>query len=159
VCSAPDRNMHYVWLLPIGFLLGAFGTLIGAGGGFLLVPILLLLYPGEKAETITSISLAVVFFNALSGSIAYGRRKRIDYRAGFLLSAAAIPGAMLGAAVTSLIPRRTFDIIFGILLLVGGTFLLFGRQPEHSNGHPGEKSEGEPVRPVLVYNTTLGVLI
>ena len=53
--------------------MGAFGTLIGAGGGFLLVPILLLLYPNDSVETITTISLAVVFLNALSGSIAYAR--------------------------------------------------------------------------------------
>ena len=36
--------------------------MIGAGGGFLLVPILLLLYPKENTELITSTSLAVVFF-------------------------------------------------------------------------------------------------
>lgn len=32
--------MAYYWLLPIGFLVGTFGTLIGAGGGFILVPVL-----------------------------------------------------------------------------------------------------------------------
>ena len=69
--------LEYLWLIPLGFVVGAYGTLIGAGGGFLLVPVLLLLYPRETPETITSISLAVVFFNALSGSIAYARMKRI----------------------------------------------------------------------------------
>ena len=52
----------YLWLLPLGFVIGAYGTLIGAGGGFVLVPLLLLLYPKESPEIITSISLAVVFF-------------------------------------------------------------------------------------------------
>ena len=59
--------LTYLWLLPLGLGIGAFGTLIGAGGGFILVPILLILYPNEDTELITSISLAVVFFNALSG--------------------------------------------------------------------------------------------
>jgi uncharacterized membrane protein YfcA len=67
---------EYLWLFPLGLLIGTFGTLIGAGGGFILVPILLLVYPNEKAELITSISLAVVFFNAMSGSAAYARRSR-----------------------------------------------------------------------------------
>jgi uncharacterized protein len=33
---------HYLWLMPIGFVIGVVGTLIGAGGGFILTPILLL---------------------------------------------------------------------------------------------------------------------
>jgi hypothetical protein len=50
--------------------------------GFLLVLILLFLYPQETPATITSITLTVAFFNALSGSIAYHRLRRIDYRSG-----------------------------------------------------------------------------
>jgi uncharacterized membrane protein YfcA len=42
-------------LVPLGFALGAYGTLIGAGGGFVLALILLLLYPHERPETITGI--------------------------------------------------------------------------------------------------------
>ena len=39
---------HYVWLSALGFAVGTYGTLIGAGGGFVLVPALLLLYPDES---------------------------------------------------------------------------------------------------------------
>ncbi|HJO92491.1 MAG TPA: hypothetical protein QF753_03755 [Victivallales bacterium] len=53
-----------LWMLPLGVVVGLFGTLIGAGGGFILVPILLLVYPHKSPNTITSISLAVVFFNS-----------------------------------------------------------------------------------------------
>jgi len=55
-----------LWLIPVGFVIGAYGTLIGARGGFVLVPMLILLYAQEAPGVITSISLAVVFFNALS---------------------------------------------------------------------------------------------
>jgi uncharacterized membrane protein YfcA len=63
--------LQYIWLIPLGLLIGMLGTLIGAGGGFVLLPVLLLLYPDADPDTVTSISLAVVFFNALSGSWAY----------------------------------------------------------------------------------------
>ena len=86
----------YLWLLPVGVFIGAFGTLIGAGGGFVLTPILLLVYPHDNPEIITSISLAVVFFNAFSGSAAYARMQRIDYRSGVLFALATIPGAAVG---------------------------------------------------------------
>jgi hypothetical protein len=55
-------------LVLIGFAVGAFGTLIGPGGGFILNPLLLLLYPPDSPQTLTAISLATVFFNAASGS-------------------------------------------------------------------------------------------
>lgn len=112
------------WLLPLGFIVGAFGTLIGAGGGFILVPVLLLLYPDKSPETITCISLAVVFFNSLSGSVAYARMKRIDYKSGLLFAISTVPGSILGALTTSSIPRDVFNGIFGVLLIVASVFLL-----------------------------------
>ncbi len=69
--------MEIAWLFPLGLGVGAFGTLVGAGGGFVLVPVLLFLYPDMKASTVTSISLLVVTANAASGSIAYGLQRRI----------------------------------------------------------------------------------
>lgn len=123
------------WLIGLGLVVGALGTLIGAGGGFVLMPVLLLLFPQERPATITSVSLAVVFFNALSGSWAYARMKRIDLRSGLLFAAAAIPGAIVGALTTSLIPRRQFDAVFGVLLLGAAGFLLIqkdGAQAPHA---------------------------
>jgi len=116
---------HYFWLVILGFVVGTYGTLIGAGGGFVLVPVLLLIYPDESPEIITSISLAVVFFNASSGSSAYARMKRIDYKSGMIFAAATIPGAVLGALSTSLVPRRLFDLILGALMIAAAVFLLF----------------------------------
>lgn len=115
----------YFELVLLGLAVGAIGTLIGAGGGFVLVPVLLLLYPNESPQTITSISLAVVFFNALSGSWAYGRMGRIDYPSGFWLSAATVPGAILGAFATDAIPRRLFDVTFGVLLLAVSAYIVW----------------------------------
>lgn len=115
---------QFVWLIPLGFVVGACGTLIGVGGGFVLVPVLLLLYPNESPEIITSISLAVVFFNTLSGSGAYARMRRIDYKSALLFSAATIPGAILGALTTSFIPRRLFNGVFGFFMIAASIFLL-----------------------------------
>jgi uncharacterized protein len=116
---------EYIWLMLLGLVVGTYGTLIGAGGGFVLVPALLLLYPNDNPEIITSISLAVVFFNAASGSIAYTRMKRIDFKSAFIFAGATIPGAILGALSTSQIPRKVFDIMLGGLMLAASAFLLF----------------------------------
>ena len=117
----------FFWLTALGVALGALGTLIGAGGGFILVPVLLLLYPQAAPETITSISLAVVFFNALSGSQAYARLGRIDYKSGLLLAAATVPGAVIGALTTDYIPRRMFNAVFGVLMMALAVYLFAHR--------------------------------
>ena len=122
--------LHYLWLLPVGFLVGAFGTLIGAGGGFILAPLLLLLYPAEPPDIVTSISLAVACANATAGSYSYARKKRVDFRSGLLFSVATVPGAILGAFATHVLPRALFDGIFGGFLLLAAVFLLAYPKPK-----------------------------
>src|SRR5437867_4469158 len=115
--------IEFIRLAPLGFLIGAYGTLIGAGGGALLVPALLILMPEESPATVTSISLAVVFFNAYSGTVAYARMRRIDYLAGVLFAVASLPGAVLGSMLVREVPRALFDPAFGVLLLMIGIYL------------------------------------
>ena len=143
----------YWWLLPVGFLVGVFGTLIGAGGGFILAPLLLLFYPGESPGIITCISLAVVFFNAASGSVAYARMKRIDYRTGLLFSLATVPGAILGAVTTTYIPRREFDLLFGVLMVLGALFLAL--RPRPGNGVPSKATQHGTTRTLTEADGTI----
>ena len=112
-------------LIPLGFIIALYGTFIGAGGGFVLMPVLLLVYPQESPDALTAISLAVVFCNATSGSVAYARLKRIDYVSGLILMSATVPGAVIGALTTGLIPRRTFDVVLGVLMTLVAALLLW----------------------------------
>jgi uncharacterized membrane protein YfcA len=120
---APISPSEYFWLIGLGLVVGAYGTLIGAGGGFVLMPILLMLHPEASPNELTAISLAVVFFNALSGSESYAFMKRIDYKSGLIFAAATIPGAIIGALNTSAVPRHLFNGIFALLLIVAAAFL------------------------------------
>ena len=126
-----DGNLRLLWLVPLGFLAGGYGTLIGAGGGFILAPVLLVIYPEAGPETITSISLAVVFFNALSGTLAYARSGKIQFKWGIIFAGATIPGAVAGALATTAISRGRFNLIFGLLLIAVAILLAInpGRPP------------------------------
>ena len=114
-----------VWpgLFLLGAGVGIYGTLIGVGGGFLLVPILLYLYPDLPPESITALSLGVVFFNALSGTQAYARQKRIDFEAGRIFAITTIPSAIIGALATSLLAADAFEVAFAILLITAAVWL------------------------------------
>ncbi|QEC68341.1 sulfite exporter TauE/SafE family protein [Panacibacter ginsenosidivorans] len=115
-------------LLSIGLFIGTFGTLIGAGGGFILVPFLLLTDRSLTPEIVTAISIAIVAANALSGSIAYARSGRIDYRAGLLFALFTLPGSILGVLLTAYIPKNAFRIFFGLLLLLLSAVLLIKKK-------------------------------
>ena len=121
-----------VVLVVLGCGVGVFGTLVGAGGGFILTPVLLVVYPHDSPQTITAISIAVVFFNAGSGSIAYARQRRIDYRSGIVFAAATMPGAVVGALAVDHVPRRAFDLLMAVLLLATAGWLFAGSKHEFS---------------------------
>lgn len=123
-----------IGLCLLGFGVGAFGTLVGAGGGFILTPVLLLVYPHDTPAVITAISLIVVFFNAGSGTFAYTRQRRVDFRSGTVFAACTLPGAVVGVIVADKVSRPTFDVIMGVVLAALAVWLLQGREEPAGHG-------------------------
>lgn len=119
-------GLELAGLAALGFAVGTFGTIIGLGGGFILVPTLLLLYPSYDPERVTAISLAVVCANTISGSIAYARQGRVDYMTGGLFALASTPGVVAGVLLVPAVPERAFTILLGVLLLGLGGLVLGG---------------------------------
>jgi len=115
---------QYIWLLPLGVLVGLFDTRIRAGGGVILTPLLLMVYPAEPPEVIARIALAVLCINAIPGSVRHARRHQIDYRAGVLGALAIMPCAVIGALLSTSMTRRTLALLFGLLLLLTAVCLL-----------------------------------
>lgn len=105
-----------------GLIVGIYGTLVGAGGGFIIVPILLLVYHASP-QSASGTSLLVVFFNALSGSLAYMRQRKVDYQTGWRFALATVPGAIAGVYLQSFFTGPVFSALFGALLLIIAVFL------------------------------------
>ncbi len=116
--------VELVGLFVLGLLVGTYGTLVGAGGGPLIVPALLLIFHLPPQQAVGT-SLTVVFLNALSGTISYARQKRVDYRTGLRFAVATIPGSIIGAYVSTFFTGRLFGIVFGVLLLLLAGFIIF----------------------------------
>ncbi|MBI4311107.1 MAG: sulfite exporter TauE/SafE family protein [Chloroflexi bacterium] len=119
-------TLFYIIVLPIlGLALSSVGTLVGLGGGFVLVPVLLVLFPEAAPTTISSISLTVVFLNATSATLGNIRARRIDMRTAALLAIGAIPAAALGAVAATHVSRDRFEVFFGVMLIVGALYILW----------------------------------
>ncbi len=138
--------LSHVWLIVPGILLGAYATLIGAGGGFVIVPLLLLLNPEAHPKSIAAISLAVVLVNSLSGTIAYWRLRRIDIRAGKLFALFVIPGSVLGVLATDLFTRGAFDTVFGVVLVAAAVFLALSPGGERGSAPQTTSPPGLPLQ-------------
>ena len=165
-----ETLLVYAGLISLGFVVSAYGTLIGAGGGFVLMPLLLLLYPHEDPHHLTAISLTVVFLNTLSGTAAYARMKRIDYKAGLTFAVATIPGAILGAFMTTSVSRALFEGIFSTFLIALALFMILRPKSDKPAKHPNKgafahahKKHAEIAVDGMTfnysYNRTLGLIL
>jgi len=129
-------DYSFFLLILLGLGIGTVGTLIGAGGGFILVPILILAFPKLSPQSITAISMAIVAINATTGSMAYIRSRRVDFKAGLVFAISTIPGSILGVLTTKVIPREKFDMIFGVILFLISIYLIMkGGRKKVSHAH------------------------
>lgn len=119
--------MNEILLVFVGIFVGMFGTIIGVGGGFIVVPLLTIVYQFSPQYAVGT-SMVIVALNALSGTVAYIRQKRIDYNTGLLFASATLPGSFLGAYLLQMISRPVFDVSFGIFLMCIALYLGLRRQ-------------------------------
>ena len=112
-----------VILIGVGLGAGTLGSMFGVGGGIIMVPALTFL--GLPPVQATSTSLIAVASTSVSSTIEYSRQKRIDYRLGLEMAAFAIPGAVLGAILSDYLSAGSFNLYFGILLILTGIYVLY----------------------------------
>lgn len=116
-------------LVLAGFAIGAYASSIGAGGGFLLAPLLLWRYPAAAPAAVTTAALSVVVVSSGLAALLAARERAIDVPLAGTLAAAALPGAILGAAGTALLPRTAFAALFAGLLFATGLYLVWRPTP------------------------------
>lgn len=122
--------MDIVILFVIGIGVGAFGTLVGIGGGLIMIPLFVLVMTGRADappsffNTFHTVSQAVgtslfgVFLNTFSGTVAYIRQKKVYFDAALPFAVATLPGAFIGSYVDEYFTGNAFNILFGAMLMV-----------------------------------------
>jgi len=120
--------IEYLWLIPLGFVAGVLGSMIGLGGGIIVVPILT--FFGFSPTLAASNSLFAAFSNAVASTISYSRQKRIEYSLGLKLGLLSVPGTVLGAYISSDVTPEIFKILFGFVLIASAIYIILRKRIE-----------------------------
>ena len=106
-------------LFGVGVVAGALGALLGLGGGFILVPVLTLVF-GVNIRLAIGTSIVAVIATSSGAAVAYLRDHMTNMRVGMFLELATTTGAVSGAVLGSLLVPRVLYVIFGLALAQSG---------------------------------------
>jgi uncharacterized protein len=103
-----------------GLAVGAATGLVGAGGGFLVVPALVLL-GGMEMHKAVGTSLMVITLKSFAAFAGHAAHVSIDVELTFVVTAAAIIGSVVGAALAKRVPAQLLRKVFaGFVLVMAG---------------------------------------
>ena len=98
-----------------GAAAGVFGSLLGLGGGVLIVPLLTLGF-GLDLRTAVGVSLVSVIMTSSAAAGVYLERHVANLRLGMTLELFTATGALVGGLVAFLVDERLLSLLFAILL-------------------------------------------
>lgn len=137
-------------LLLFGIIAGGYGIIVGAGGGFIFVPALIIILKMDPV-TAAAAGIVIVLINSFSGTIGYVRQQRIDYRTGIFIAIGALPGSLLGIWLLHIYSSHYFYVIFATVLVTLGIFLFFkNTRIKKNNSKVYEHSEQVGIQNTIV---------
>ena len=140
----------WLFILAGGAAAGVFGSLLGLGGGILIVPLLTLGFGLELREAV-GVSLVSVIMTSSAAAGVYLERRIADLRLGMRLELFTAIGALVGGSIAFLIEERWLSILFAGLLLYVAVSMLRARTTVTPAG-------GSEERPDEVRNVPFGVV-
>ncbi|MCU0446608.1 MAG: sulfite exporter TauE/SafE family protein [Microscillaceae bacterium] len=119
-----DKDLNYYWLFVQGVLVGLIAGLVGAGGGFLIVPALVMMANLPMRVAIGT-SLLIIASNSLIGFLGDLGNAPIQWQFLLTYSAMTIVGVLGGTYANRFIPAENLKKGFGVLVLLVGMMILW----------------------------------
>jgi uncharacterized protein len=130
-------------LLAGGIAAGVFGSLLGLGGGILIVPFLTLVFGFPLLEAV-GVSLVCVIMTSGAAAGVYLERRVANLRLGMTLELFTAIGALFGGLIAFLLPERLLEFVFALLLAY--TALTMARRRDASEA-PADATTAREVEP------------
>ena len=126
---------------------GAFGSVLGIGGGLFIIPSLTL-FLGIQLKTAIAASIVAVIATSLGGGNVYVRHHVADIRLGLLLALATTPGAVVGAKLATVVSARILAAVFALILGVSAYRMIVSARSRPPSPREGAeaRSNDEVVR-------------
>jgi uncharacterized membrane protein YfcA len=124
--SAPAEGRHPLAIIGTGVGVGLLTGVVGVGGGFLIVPALVLLL-GLDIKRAVGTSLGVIALNGASGFVGYLGQIEIDWSLIALFTLCATIGVLVGAALVPKVPAQALKRGFACFLVLVATYILYTR--------------------------------
>lgn len=125
---APVGNRPVVRILLDGAVVGLVTGLVGAGGGFLIVPALVLL-GGLPMPLAVGTSLLVIAMKSFTGFAGYLTHISLDWPPMLAFTAVTVAGSLLGTALAGRVPEAALKKGFGYFVLIMGVVVLIQELP------------------------------
>jgi uncharacterized membrane protein YfcA len=122
--QAEDHRFKTLLILIEGTLIGFLTGLVGAGGGFLIIPALVML-TGLPFKTAVGTSLFIIAINSLMGFLGDVFNYQMDWNFLFSITGISIVGILIGNVFQKKIAAARLRKMFGWLILVMGIFILY----------------------------------
>ena len=119
-----------VSLALISVAAGVLGSLVGLGGGVVIVPVLTIFY-GVNIRLAIGASIVSVIATSSGAAAAYVRERMTNLRAGMFLEVATTTGAVSGAYLATLLPERFLFAFFGVVLAYSSVITYRKRHEDH----------------------------
>ena len=118
--------IEIILLLGIGLIAGVVSSMLGVGGGIILVPILILLMKLDPHQAIGT-SLAIIIPTVLVGACAHYRLENVNVQLAIIIAVGAVIGAVLGAHVAEVLPSAYLKKVFGVVLFIIAIKMIIGK--------------------------------
>ncbi len=121
--EVPVAEMNIWKALPAGFAVGILTGFLGVGGGFLIVPALIM-FGGLGMKEAVGTSLLVIFLNCIAGLIGHANQNSFNWRLTALVTMPAILGAIVGTFFSQQVPARKLQKGFAVFIVLTAVFLI-----------------------------------
>lgn len=138
--SEEEHTPRAFWKIMIdGLIVGAVTGIVGVGGGFLIIPALVLL-GGLPMRIAIGTSLIIIALKSFAGFFEYLHVLRdlglqIDWKIILIFSVIGIIGGFMGNAISSKMPQQTLRKLFAVFLVMMGAFIFYKNLPKLLPGY------------------------